>query len=234
MNFYYTDEAGAVAGPVAREQLQKLVDSGLVAADGQACFEGSEDWKPLSTFVRPTPKPTAAAPAAKPAQRAATTTTPKPAAERFSEGPFPALGELFDLCKQLLGNLNLRLCHAGDTPTQNKPQPKPIPRETQAKPSAPTTETRSRVASHLTFIRANSSYGALRSIIEVCFVLSLLGALGFMIAGWAADKGGGAWFPPTAIGILSIVLLIAARQSAFLLIDIADTLLHEHSKSRNA
>ena len=80
MNFYYTDEAGAVAGPVAREQLQKLVDSGLVAADGQACFEGSEDWKPLSTFVRPTPKPTAAAPAAKPAQRAATTTTPKPAA----------------------------------------------------------------------------------------------------------------------------------------------------------
>jgi len=199
MNFYYTDEAGAVAGPVAREQLQKLVDSGLVAADGQACFEGSEDWKPLSTFVRPTPKPTGAAPAAKPAQRAATTTTPKSAATPSTEDSFE--------WKR---------------------------REIQAKSSAPTTGTRSRVASHLTFIRANSSYGALRSIIEVCFVLSLLGALGFMIAGWAADKGGGAWFPPTAIGILSIVLLIAARQSAFLLIDIADTLLHEHSKSRNA
>jgi hypothetical protein len=80
MNFYYTDKAGAVAGPVAREQLQKLVDSGLIAADSQACFEGSEDWKPLSTFVRPTPKPAAAAPAVKPAQSAAATTTPKPAA----------------------------------------------------------------------------------------------------------------------------------------------------------
>ena len=39
-----------------------------------------------------------------------------PAAERFSEGSLPALGELFDLGKQLLGNLNLRLCHAGNTP----------------------------------------------------------------------------------------------------------------------
>ena len=37
-----------------------------------------------------------------------------------------------------------------------------------------------------------------------------------------------------AVGTLAVVVLIAARQSAFLLIDIADTLLHEHSKSRNA
>ncbi len=59
MNLYYTDENGKVVGPVPRQQLQKLVDSGQTAVDCQACFEGSEHWNPLSFFVRPTPKPKA-------------------------------------------------------------------------------------------------------------------------------------------------------------------------------
>ncbi len=57
MNFYYTDETGNVAGPITREQLQALVDRGFIPPDSQACPEGSEDWRLISTFVRPTPQP---------------------------------------------------------------------------------------------------------------------------------------------------------------------------------
>jgi len=44
---------------VSREALQKLADAGMTAPNCQACYEGSEDWKPLSAFIRPTAKPEA-------------------------------------------------------------------------------------------------------------------------------------------------------------------------------
>ena len=55
-SYYYTDKNGEVVGPVSGQQLQELVDSGLTPEDSQACYEGSTDWKPLSAFIRPTPK----------------------------------------------------------------------------------------------------------------------------------------------------------------------------------
>ena len=56
MNYFYTDETGGVVGPVSREILQKLTDAGMTAPNCQACYEGSEDWQPLTAFVRPTEK----------------------------------------------------------------------------------------------------------------------------------------------------------------------------------
>jgi hypothetical protein len=74
INFYYTDESGNVAGPVTREQLQKLVDAGSTPENCQACYEGSEEWKPLSTYIHATPKPKAAV-------RAVTTNKANPTAK---------------------------------------------------------------------------------------------------------------------------------------------------------
>jgi hypothetical protein len=56
MNYFYTDETGGVVGPVSREILQKLTDAGMTAPNCQACHEGSEHWRPLTAFVRPTEK----------------------------------------------------------------------------------------------------------------------------------------------------------------------------------
>ena len=65
MNYFYTDAQGNVTGPVTREQLQQFSDSGLLPDGSQACYEGSEDWQPVSQFIKQTkkPMPTAAKPA---------------------------------------------------------------------------------------------------------------------------------------------------------------------------
>lgn len=52
MNFYYTDQNGDVAGPATREQLQEFVDTDLLLSTAQVCYEGSEDWQPISTYFR--------------------------------------------------------------------------------------------------------------------------------------------------------------------------------------
>jgi hypothetical protein len=96
------------------------------------------------------------------------------------------------------------------------------------------------VRSYLTFLRNHSAYGALRLVINICWALLttcavaalLFGTIGVCISG--NDVGlGGVGLAIGAIVLLSvgaIVLLIAVRQSVMLLIDIADTLLLEHSK----
>jgi len=56
MNYFYTDTNGIVTGPVSQEELQKMVDDGMVTLDCQACCEGTEDWKMLGDFIRPTEK----------------------------------------------------------------------------------------------------------------------------------------------------------------------------------
>ena len=57
MNFFYTDADGTVIGPVTRDQLQQFSEAGLLPEASQACYEGSEEWQPVSQFVRPTKKP---------------------------------------------------------------------------------------------------------------------------------------------------------------------------------
>ena len=112
-------------------------------------------------------------------------------------------------------------------PTPKKPEPKP------AQQPALAAQNPKAVASHLADIRRNSCYKVLRSVIEISFVLGLIG-VGFsavytLITGRASERifAGG-------LGILGIILLTAAYQSALVLIDIADTLLNEHAKGRNA
>ena len=95
------------------------------------------------------------------------------------------------------------------------------------------------VKEYLKKLRENSCYGALRTIINVSFGLCVMGCL---LAGVSLIMT-----PPTLTGaeffgapifvmsvlFLGIVLLIAFRQAAFVVIDIADALLHEGNKTFN-
>lgn len=92
------------------------------------------------------------------------------------------------------------------------------------------------IENHLAYIRENSCYKVLRGLINICFVLALI-VIGLSIVFtwlfYLLSEGSLNLIQiiaATCLTILSSVLLIAARQCAFLLIDIADTLLHEHSK----
>jgi hypothetical protein len=82
----------------------------------------------------------------------------------------------------------------------------------------------------------------LRSLIDVCFVLCLIAVIGAIVmsfVGMFAIGGGGipvfgalsAGVMSIFVGLLAIAILIAARQSVLILIDISDSLLHEHSKN---
>ena len=168
MNFYYTDHTGAVVGPVGREQLQKLVDSGQVVPDSQACLEGSEDWRPLSALVRPTPKAVTSVPKAKRAQSATSPPTPKQTSPRGA-------------------------------------------------------------ATHLRFIRDKTCYEGLRFWIDGLLALSVIGAIILIVSG----VGNGNDHRLAVAGVVLAALAVPSRHYALLLIDIADTLLNEHSKDRN-
>jgi len=59
MKVFYTDKTGKVTGPIPRDQLQMMFDSGIANDIDQVCEEGGQDWVPLLTFLRsaPTPSP---------------------------------------------------------------------------------------------------------------------------------------------------------------------------------
>ena len=84
MDFYYTDDDGAVFGPVSSDQLQKLVDAGVIAAGSQACYEGSQDWKPISAYVSPTAKQVTTQPAMKASTTASAAPLPQPATATYT------------------------------------------------------------------------------------------------------------------------------------------------------
>jgi hypothetical protein len=105
----------------------------------------------------------------------------------------------------------------------------------QSAPTDSDSTTQKRLSTYLDFIRGHSSYEILRLVIYASTTLSILG---FLIGGvilLAAEQGGG-----TAVGLMlifiGIPLALAAQQSAVLVVDLADSFLHEHSKnhSRNA
>ncbi|MEI7821024.1 MAG: DUF4339 domain-containing protein [Verrucomicrobiota bacterium] len=57
MNFYYTDQAGEVVGPVSRAQLQQFVDADVLPPTTQVCYEGSQEWQPIAAYIQRTTKP---------------------------------------------------------------------------------------------------------------------------------------------------------------------------------
>jgi hypothetical protein len=85
---------------------------------------------------------------------------------------------------------------------------------------------RKRVTRHLRRVRDNTCYGALRMLIDISFIITLLifiGIAGFMLVSrnsfvLALYPGGG------------VVLAIASRQFLLLFVDMADTLLQRHAK----
>ena len=98
--------------------------------------------------------------------------------------------------------------------------------------------TRTRVRSHLTTIRSHSCYPSLRILINVCFwiLLVAISVVSFMsvVASFSFDQeyqtqGIFVW---VMVVIPLIFALSVVREAALLLIDIADTLLFEHSKDR--
>lgn len=92
------------------------------------------------------------------------------------------------------------------------------------------------VKEYLKKLRENSCYGALRTLIDVSFLLCAIGCLlaGVGLIVVSARTGSGilteSLFAVPAT-LLSIVLLIAFRQAAFVAIDIADALIHQGNET---
>ena len=127
-----------------------------------------------------------------------------------------------------------------DTLEQIAPLEKRVPKQSPRSPATTTPDARQRALAHLTFIRANSCYRMLRSLINVCCALCLLFVIGVVLVFCLGVMAGGSdGFPflgkvgvsvmAVLVGLLLMAVLIAVRQSALLVIDISDTLLHEHS-----
>jgi len=94
-----------------------------------------------------------------------------------------------------------------------------------------------RVRAHLGLIRSNSAYPAIRFMINICLLLSIISVLFLTPTVWTLVKGMNLapWKVPMATMMLDglgIAAAFAFQQSVFSVIDIADTLLHEHSKSK--
>ncbi len=96
---------------------------------------------------------------------------------------------------------------------------------------------RQRVRAYLELIRSNSAYPAIRFIINVCVLFSIISVLFLTPTVWIMAKGFAlaAWQAPVVTIMLeglAIAAAFAIQQSIFSVIDIADTLLHEHSKAK--
>ena len=94
-----------------------------------------------------------------------------------------------------------------------------------------------RVRAHLGLIRSNSAYPAIRFMINICVLLSIISIIFLTPTVWAKAKG--LDLAPWKVPIVTIMLeglaiaaAFAVQQSIFSVIDIADTLLHEHSKNK--
>lgn len=92
---------------------------------------------------------------------------------------------------------------------------------------------------YLELVRKNSCYGILRSVINLTFwlcsfVVVIIALRYFINSTWNMSTS---YAPFIFIGSMGgaavgVFILFACRQSAFLLIDIADTLLREHLRNR--
>jgi hypothetical protein len=87
------------------------------------------------------------------------------------------------------------------------------------------------VKEYLKKLRENSCYGALRTLIDVSFLLCVIGCLLTGVTMGLMDSGTGGRVMAVSITVLGTVLLIAFRQAAFVVIDIADALIHEGNKT---
>lgn len=90
------------------------------------------------------------------------------------------------------------------------------------------------VKDYLAYIRDNSCYGVLRSIIEVCTALALIAAIFSIIGGalFLIKQEIASGLYAVGSGVAGLIVIAGIRQAALLLIDIADTLLHHHSKTQ--
>ena len=101
-----------------------------------------------------------------------------------------------------------------------------------------TVTARQRVRAYLGLIRSNSAYPAIRFMINICLLLSIISIVFLTPTVWTMVKGRpdlDAWKVPIVTMMLdglAIAAAFAIQQSVFSVIDIADTLLHEHSKSK--
>jgi hypothetical protein len=89
---------------------------------------------------------------------------------------------------------------------------------------------------YVRFVRGTTCYGFLRGAVDFVFAMLILGTVAGAVAGIALPYLKNGRIEPisaigTAIGfVVSVVLWIAARNAAQMLIDIADTLVHDHAR----
>jgi hypothetical protein len=94
------------------------------------------------------------------------------------------------------------------------------------------------MADHLSMIRKHTRYPTLRKVIEIssfiCFFLIIIGMISLLMKSQGGSAGFILFLMVCLVGLGAFLsfLVIAARESAFLFIDIGDSLLHEHSKNR--
>jgi len=67
MKFYYLHRQGQVFGLYSHEDLEKHVKTGSILAEELVCLNGTEDWKPLSFFLKASTEPPALEPVEQPA-----------------------------------------------------------------------------------------------------------------------------------------------------------------------
>ena len=93
------------------------------------------------------------------------------------------------------------------------------------------------VKDYLGYLRENSCYGVLRGIIEVFAALVIVAAVFAMIGGilflTKPEREIAAGLYQLGAGIGALILIIGLRQASLLMIDMADTLLYNHSKDRS-
>jgi hypothetical protein len=115
---------------------------------------------------------------------------------------------------------------------------RPIPREPKPIPSG---HKRKDVRTHLHFIRVYTNYPTLRRIINVFFWLTLIGLIVGLLGQLAAFKsatlhlGKSSFvfvFLSLSAAVISAMGLIAARLFLLMLVDLVDTMLHEHARNK--
>jgi hypothetical protein len=115
----------------------------------------------------------------------------------------------------------------------------PQPREHKPSPNG---FKRKDVRSHLNFIRIYTNYPTLRKIINLFFGLSLIGVIvgllgqfGMLLLATRSMGLSGFIFLFLILGVavISALGLIAARLFLLMLVDLVDTLLHEHARNKH-
>jgi hypothetical protein len=205
MNIYISKN-NQTLGPYNEEQITQMIDAGSIGVNDMCSLDGST-WQHVSEFIQIDEEP-------KPQPKQIVKPSPKPKNQNLSKK---------SSAKKTL--------EAKSKKTKNV-KPKKHSRSSHSNQSSRMSNSPSSKLSYLGRIRSESLYPNLRSFLKILFVINLvLGA--FIILGGLvsiSDVGFYSIFPIIG-GLVMIFLSFVGKESAEVLIDIADSLIETNSKS---